>query len=54
MKRLIASLVLGVVAVLGIGVTAATADPSVSLCHDVHITIAGTEVVNDAACNTAP
>lgn len=53
MKRFIAAAVLGVLAALGLA-SAASADPSVTLCHSVSITVNGSDVVNDAACNTAP
>jgi len=53
MKRCIAAAILGVLAILGFA-GAAAADPSVSVCHSVQITVNGEDVVNDAACNTAP
>ena len=53
MKRFVAAAILGVLAVLGFA-SAATADPSVSACHSIQITVNGSDVVNDAACNTAP
>ena len=53
MKRFVAAAILGMLAVLGVA-SAATADPSVTLCHSVNITVNGSDVVNDAACNTAP
>jgi hypothetical protein len=54
MKRCIAAAILGVLAVLGFGTVAASADPSITLCHSVHVVVNGSDVVNDAACNTAP
>ena len=53
MKRFVAAAILGVLAVLGFA-GAAAADPAVTLCHSVQVTVNGTDVVNDAACNTAP
>lgn len=53
MKRIVAALILGVLASLGFA-SVAVADPSVSLCHSIQVTVNGSDVVNDAACNTAP
>jgi len=33
---------------------AASADPTVTLCHDIEVNVGGNEVVNDAACNVLP
>ena len=53
MKKLI--IVLAAFASLaGLGATAAQADPSVTICHDVHIVVDGSDVLNDASCSTAP
>lgn len=38
----------------GIGASAAKADPSVTVCHDVHVVVNGSDVLNEATCNTAP
>lgn len=55
MKRLLLSTMALVVAgvVAGVGAGAASAGPSVTVCHDVSITVNGHNVSN-AACNTAP
>ena len=53
MRRLLTALTLAVLG-LGLGAGAATADPSITLCHDVHIVVNGSDVLNDASCNTAP
>jgi hypothetical protein len=53
MKRFFAAAVLGLLGVIGFA-SAAAADPSVTVCHSVQITVNGSDVVNDAACNTAP
>ena len=53
MKRLLAAAILGVLAVLGLA-SAVAADPSVTLCRSVTVTVNGSDVVNDAACDTAP
>ena len=54
MKRLLASCVLAVLGILGFGLGAASADPSITLCHGVNINVAGTQLVDDASCTTAP
>jgi hypothetical protein len=50
-KKLIVALGVGVMSLVGIH--AASADPSVTVCHDVNINVNGTAVA-DAGCNTLP
>lgn len=53
MKKLVLAAGAAIVAVVGLGATAAQADPSVTVCHSVSITVNDTNVSN-AACNVLP
>ena len=52
MKKILAAIALGLM-LLG-GASAAKADPSVTLCHDVDIVVNGENLVDEAACNVLP
>lgn len=51
-KRIIA-LGIGVAALLGFGAQVAAADPTVTVCHSISITVNDTNV-SDAGCNVLP
>jgi hypothetical protein len=53
LKKVIAAVAFALM-LLGLGASAVQADPSVTLCHDVHVVVNGEDVVNDAACNVLP
>jgi hypothetical protein len=52
-KRLV---ILAVTAVGAVGVVAApaSADPLGTFCHSVKVTVNGSDLVNDSACNVLP
>lgn len=54
MKKLLASAVLAVMTTAGFGVATAAADVSASVCYSASVTVNGDNVLNEAACNTAP
>jgi hypothetical protein len=54
LKKLILAALVAITSMVGLGASMAKADPSASLCHNVHIQVNGTDVINDAACNSAP
>ena len=54
MKRVLAVVFFALLSIGGIGIGVAHADPSATLCHNVHVVVNGSDVVNDASCNTAP
>jgi hypothetical protein len=54
MKRMIAAVALALFGLVGLGAGVASADPSATFCHSIHVVVNGSDVVNDAACNTAP
>ncbi|HVF76344.1 MAG TPA: hypothetical protein VM938_15015 [Acidimicrobiales bacterium] len=53
MKKLLLAAGAGIVAVVGIGATAAQADPSITVCHSVSITV-NDQSASDSACNVLP
>lgn len=53
MKKLLLAAGAAIVAVVGFGSTAAQADPSVTVCHSVSITVNDTNASN-SACNVLP
>ncbi len=52
MKKILAAIALGLMLLGGIG--AAQADPSATLCHDIHVVVNGEDVVNEVGCNVLP
>lgn len=53
MKKLLLAAGAGVVALVGVGASAAHADPSVTVCHSISITV-NDQNVSDSACNVLP
>jgi hypothetical protein len=57
MKKALATVALTAMSTLGWGVATATvahADPSATECHSITVNVNGSDVVNQAACNTLP
>jgi hypothetical protein len=56
MKKLLVTIATLTLSATGLGFTAAAAhaDPSVTECHSISVTVNGSDVVNQAACNTLP
>jgi hypothetical protein len=54
LKKLFLAALIAITSMVGFGASMAKADPTASLCHNIHVNVNGTDVVNDAACNTAP
>lgn len=53
MKKFLLACGAALVGLVGLGAGIAQANPSVTLCHDISITVNG-QNTSDAACNTAP
>jgi hypothetical protein len=56
MKKVLAAIAVSALSTVGWGMVAATAAHAASAteCHSVQITVNGSDVVNQAACNTVP
>ncbi len=53
MKKLLLACSAAIVGLVGLGAGVAQANPSVTVCHSISITVNG-QNTSDAACNTAP
>ena len=53
MKKLLLAAGAGILALVGFGAAAAQADPSVTVCHSISITI-NDQNASDSACNSLP
>jgi hypothetical protein len=53
MKKFLLACSAAIVGLVGLGAGVAQADPSVTACYSVSISVNGQDVA-DAACNTAP
>lgn len=56
MKKTLTAIAALVLSTVGVGFTAAAAhaDPTITECHSISVTVNGDNVVNEAACNTLP
>ncbi len=54
MRRRLTGAVIAALGLLAFGAATAQAQPSLTICHGLHVTIAGETIVDDAGCNRVP